>query len=58
MKYSASLRNEEGCIFDNAEFSNVKKLKDWAKGRTGKYIVIINRVEEYIVKNNRIWRIK
>lgn len=35
--YSVSLINNEGCNFDNAEFTNLKNARSWASGRGGKY---------------------
>ena len=53
MKYQAKLVNSQGCEFDNGKFNSVSSAKKWAKGRGGKYKLVIidgeNRVE-YNVK--------
>ena len=62
----AVLVNEEGCVFDQIELKNLKKIKDWAKGRGGCYTLdvdsvynIMNSIDESIqfkIKNNRFYK--
>ena len=53
MKYYVSLVNEDGCVFDHAEFTNYKKLRKWAAGRRGSYysdITVYDLESERFVK--------
>lgn len=49
MKYKAKLVNRQGCEFDKNDFNSVSAAKKWAKGRGGKYKLVIidgeNRAE-------------
>ena len=53
MKYRAKLVNSQGCEFDSQDVSSISAAKKWAKGRGGKYKLVIidgeNRAE-YNVK--------
>ena len=63
----AILINDQGCHFDKIELSSMKKIKEWAKGRGGAYILdvdsvynIMNGLDESVqfsVKNNRFYKI-
>lgn len=37
MKYSAILRNDQGCCFDRLRTNNLKTIARWATGRGGNY---------------------
>jgi len=55
MKYSASLINESGCIFDTDTFNSIALAKNWAKDRGGKYTLHLEKPQEkwsraYIIK--------
>jgi hypothetical protein len=58
MKYIAQLRNNQNCTFDTLQSRNLATIKTWARGRGGKYTLIIttNQTTEqyYSVSNNRI----
>ena len=44
----ASLVNAAGCVFDELETTSIKAVKEWARGRGGKYHVSVMRGEEII----------
>jgi hypothetical protein len=64
----AILINAHGDHFDKIELSNMKKIKEWARGRGGAYILhvasvynVMNGFDEAIqftVKNNRFYKLK
>jgi hypothetical protein len=59
-KYSASLINKSGCNFDKARFSNYKELKSWARGRGGRYTLVVSidghgDEDIYRAVNNRLY---
>ena len=39
--YNVFLMNDQGAIFDDGEFTNLKKARKWAAGRGGNYDVRI-----------------
>ena len=43
LKYFASLRNEQGAIFDDGYFTSLTAARDWASGRGGRYTLTIER---------------
>ena len=45
LKYFASLRNEQGAIFDDGFFTSLTAARDWARGRGGRYTLTIERAE-------------
>ena len=45
LKYMASLRNEQGAIFDDGYFSSLTAARDWARGRGGRYTLTIELAE-------------
>lgn len=45
LKYFASLRNEQGAIFDDGFFTSLTAARDWASGRGGRYTLTIERAE-------------
>jgi len=44
-KYFASLRNEQGAIFDDGFFTSLTAARDWARGRGGRYTLTVERAE-------------
>ena len=62
MKYIAQLKNNQNCTFDTLQSRNLATIKAWARGRGGKYTLIIttNYTDElyYLVSNNRISLVK
>lgn len=40
--YKAYLENEQGCTFDSCESGNKESVKEWARGRGGKYRLTIS----------------
>ena len=56
----ATLINDQGCHFDKIELNSIKKIKEWAKGRGGAYILDVDGLDESVqfsVKNNRFYKI-
>ena len=56
----AILINDQGCHFDKIELNSIKKIKEWAKGRGGAYILDVDGLDESVqfsVKNNRFYKI-
>ena len=45
LKYCASLRNEQGAIFDDGYFTSLTAARDWARGRGGRYTLTIELAE-------------
>ena len=45
LKYCASLRNEQGAIFDTAFFTALSAARKWAGGRGGRYTLTIELAE-------------
>ena len=45
LKYMASLRNEQGAIFDDGFFTSLTAARDWARGRGGRYTLTIELAE-------------
>jgi hypothetical protein len=45
LKYVASLRNEQGAIFDDGYFTSLTAARDWARGRGGRYTLLIELAE-------------
>ena len=64
----AILINDEGCHFDKIELHSMKKIKEWAKGRGGAYILdvdsvynVMNGIDETVqfrIKNNRFYKMQ
>lgn len=67
--YKAYLENEQGCTFDDCESNNKDNVKKWARGRGGKYKLIIciydgvkdlaggeipTCIEHYVVSGDRV----
>jgi hypothetical protein len=44
-KYVASLRNDQGAIFDSAFFTALSAARKWASGRGGRYTLTIELAE-------------
>ena len=68
-KYYAILENLDNLQFDCNYFNSIKKIKEWAKDRSGIYDLTIHYVDEqgidwiipqgyYQIKNNRIYSYK
>jgi hypothetical protein len=63
----ARLINNQGCEFDKIESNSLKAIKEWAKKRSGDYLLDIDTVYnimngfnesmQYKVKNNRFYRV-
>ena len=49
----AILVNAQGCEFDSIELTSIKAIKEWARGRGGKYHVVVMHGEERIEFNVR-----
>lgn len=45
LKYFASLRNDQGAIFDDGFFTSLTAARDWARGRGGRYTLTIELAE-------------
>lgn len=45
LKYVASLRNEQGAMFDDGYFTSLTAARDWARGRGGRYTLTIKLAE-------------
>ena len=54
----ATLINAHGCHFDKIELSSIKKIKEWARGRGGAYLLDVdNGLVQFKVKNSRFYKI-
>lgn len=55
--YIVKLINHQGCIFDNGEFTNLRKARKWASGRGetfefGKF----HKYTVHIIKNRKYYK--
>ena len=61
---TATLINNQGCIFDTINSNSLSNIKKWAKNRGGIYyldIKIVNSPDiwwQFVVENNKIYSIK
>jgi hypothetical protein len=59
MKYQATLVNNQDCVFDTMQSSNLTKIKAWAKYRGVCYTLKVETEESvvfYVVKSNRMYK--
>lgn len=57
----AILINGQGCQFDKIDLTNLKDIKEWAKGRGGAYVLdVINGLDksvQFSVRHNRFYKL-
>lgn len=56
-KYHALLRNSQGLVFDSCNFTSMKTLKEWARGRGACTLIVEHRDGTHSffkIRNNRI----